>query len=64
MAIKASDQYDLDTFLTIVMELKLDEVTRLKWMEFSNDCQTTPPYDEILKLLDLQARHYESMSTE
>ena len=62
-AIKASDHYDLDTFLTIVMELKLDEVTRLKWMEFSDDRQTTPPHDEIMKFLDLQARHYESMPT-
>ena len=30
-AIKASDTFDLDTFLTIIMELKLDEVTKLKW---------------------------------
>ena len=39
--------------LTIVMELKLDEVTKLKWMEYSNDSQTTPPHVELLKFLDL-----------
>ena len=36
-AIKAFNTYDKDTFLTIVMELKLDEVTKLRWMEYSND---------------------------
>ena len=63
-AIKASEHYDLDTFLTVVMELKLDEVSRLKWMEFTNECHTTPTQDEMLKFLDLQARHFESISSE
>ena len=38
-AIKLSDHFDLETFLTIEMEMKM---TRLKWMEYSNDCQTMP----------------------
>ena len=42
-AIKLLDHFDLDTFLTITLELKMDEVTRLKWMEYSNDSQKTPP---------------------
>ena len=63
-ALKLADQFDIDTFLTITMELKLDEATRLKWMEFSNDCKTTPSHEELLKFLDLQARHYESVSSE
>ena len=29
-AIELSDQYNLDTFLAIALELKMDEVTRLK----------------------------------
>ena len=32
-------------------------------MEFSDNHHKTPPHDEILKLLNLQALHYESMST-
>ena len=63
-AIKASDTFDLDTFLTIIMELKLDEVTKLKWMEYSNDSETTPPHAELLKFLDLQARHFELVPSE
>ena len=49
--------YTLDTFLTIAMELKMNEVTRLKWMKDSNYSQTTPSYTELLKFLNLQARH-------
>ena len=58
-SIKAFDAYDVDTFLTIVMELKLDEVTKLTWMEYSNDSKTTPPHSELLKFLDMQAQHFE-----
>ena len=28
---------EIDTFLTIVTELKLDEVTELRWMEYIQD---------------------------
>ena len=62
-AIKLADYFDLDTFLTIVMELKPDEATRLKWMEFSNDSQATPSHEEM-QYLDLQARHHESVLSE
>ena len=58
-AIKAFYFYDIDTFLTIVMELKLDEVTKLWWMEYTNDSKTTPSHSELLKFLDLQAQHFE-----
>ena len=63
-AIKVSDNYDIDTFLTNMMELKLDEVTKLKWMEYSNESQMTPKHAELLKFLDLQAQHFESMPSE
>ena len=63
-AIKAFDAYDLDTFLTTIMELKLDETTKLKWMEHSNDSQKTPPYFELLDFLDMHARHHESVTSE
>ena len=41
-AIELTDLYDLDTILTIAMQLKMGEVTRLKWVEYSNDFQKTP----------------------
>ena len=63
-AIQMSDQFDLDTFLTIALELKLDEATRLKWMESSNDSQKTPPFHKLLEFLDRQARHFESVTSE
>ena len=63
-AIKASEHYDLDTFLTVVMELKLDEASRQKWMEFTNESQMTPTQDEMLRFLDLQARQFEPISSE
>ena len=63
-AIQLAGQFDLETFLTSVMELKLDERTRLKWMEYSNDHMKTPPYTELLKFLDVQAQHFESAMSE
>ena len=38
------------------MELKMDKVTRKKWMEYSNDSLTMPLYSELLKFRDLHAR--------
>ena len=63
-AIELSNHFDLETFLTFTMELKLDEVTRIKWMDYSNDSQKTPLYSELLKFLDMQARHFESVTSE
>ena len=40
--IKAFDVYNLNTFLTIPMELNVDEVTKLQWMEYNGDSETTP----------------------
>ena len=59
-AIKPFDAYDIDTFLTATIELKLGETTKLKWMEHSNDSTKTPPYTDLLKYMDLQAQHFES----
>ena len=42
----------------------MDEATRLKWMEYSNDFQTTHPYSKLLKFLDMQASHFESVTSE
>ena len=47
-----------------MMGLKMDEVTRLKWMEYSNDSQMTPPYSELLKFLNKKAQHFETVISE
>ena len=52
-AIELSHHFNLETFLTIAIELKMDESTRLKWMEHSNNSQKTPPYSEVLEFLDM-----------
>ena len=62
-AIEPSNHFSLDTFLTIVMELKMNEVTTLNWMEYSNDSYTTPQYSEFSKFLETQARHLESATS-
>ena len=61
-AIELSDLYNLDTILTIAMEVKMGEVTRLRWVEYSNDFQKRPLYFELLEFLDSQVQHFESVS--
>ena len=60
-ALKTLEQDTLETYLTAAIELKLDEGTKLKWAEYSSERETTPPYEELLKFLDIQARHHESV---
>ena len=62
--IELSGHLDLGTFLTIMMELKMDEVIRPRWIEHRNDSQTTPLYSELLKFLDVQGQHFESVISE
>ena len=50
-AIKAFDAYDIDTFLTAIMEQKLGEATKLKWMEHSNESKTMPPNTNLLRFI-------------
>ena len=61
-ALKTLEQHTLETYLTAAIELKLDDHTKLKWMEYSSDSETTPSYEELLKFLDIQARHHESVA--
>ena len=61
-ALKASEDYDIDTYLTAAIEMKLDEGTKLLWTQHSSKSEKTPPCEEILEFLDTQARHYESVA--
>ena len=61
-ALKAAKSYLFDTVLTMILQQKLDETTRLKWAEFSSNNESVPPCTELLKFLDLQARQLKSVS--
>ena len=54
-ALRVSENYDIDTYLTAAIELKLDESTLLEWNRHSSKCEMTPPIDELLDFLDAQA---------
>ena len=61
-ALKASDEYNIGTYLTAAIELKLDESTKLRWTEHSSKYERTPPCEELLEFLDMQARYHESVA--
>ena len=54
---KAFDVYNSNT-LTIVIELKLDEVNKLNWMKYSNDSTMTPLHLKLLNFVNLQAQSF------
>ena len=58
--LKAAKSDTFDTVLTVILQQRLDEKTRLKWAEFSSEHESVPPSTELLKFLDLQARQLES----
>ena len=60
-ALKAAKSDSFDTVLTVILQQKLDEKTRLKWAEFSSEHESVPPCTELLKFLDFQARQPESV---
>ena len=61
-ALKAAKADLFETLLTVILQQKLDEKTRLKWAEFNSNSNNVPSSMEFLKFLDLHARHLESVS--
>ena len=61
-ALKAANSDSFDTVLTVILQQKLDEKTRLKWAGFSSEHESVPSCTELLKFLDLQARQLESVT--
>ena len=59
-ALRVSGDYDLDSYLTAAIELKLDENTMLKWNEHCSKCERTPPIDELLDF-GYPRRHHEGV---
>ena len=61
-ALKAGKADSFEALLTVVLQQNLDEKTRLKWAEFNSDSDNVQQCTELLKFLDLHARHLESVS--
>ena len=54
-AISAMDQNKFDSFITALLDLKLDQTTMFEWQRYSEETKSVPPYPELLKFLDLRA---------
>ena len=61
-ALKEAKSDSFDTVLTVILQQKLDEKTRLKWEEFSSNNGSVPSCTEPLEFLDVQAKQLESVS--
>ena len=47
---------DKRTFVTSVLDTKLDQTTMFEWQKHSQGSKEVPDYLELLEFLDLQAR--------
>ena len=52
-ALKAAESDSLDIVLTVILQQKLDEKTRLKWAKFISEHESLPPCTDLRKFLDL-----------
>ena len=62
-AIKAMG-YSPWTFVTSVLETKLDQTTMFEWQKHSQGVKEVPEYLELLEFLDLRARATENTKAE
>ena len=51
---------EVRTIKGVLIQMKLDELTILRWQWHSQDQQDMRPYAEILEFIDLQARTFET----
>ncbi len=58
------DEEPTGSFITALLELKLDKDTMFEWQKASQDSKKTPHYDDLLKFLDLRAQTSETCSSE
>ena len=63
-ALKAMGHDLSDTFITSVLELKLDQTTTFEWHKCSLEYPDVPPYQKLLEFLDLRAQASETLTTE
>ena len=63
-ALKAMKEEPTGSFITALLELKLDRDTMFEWQKSSQDAKKIPHYDDLLKFLDLRAQASETCSSE
>lgn len=54
----------IGSFITSLLELKLDPNTTFEWQKFSQDSVSVPHYTRLLEFLDLRAQASETCATE
>ena len=62
-ALKAMKEYPTGSFITALLELKLDKDTMFEWHKASQDNET-PHYNDLLDFLNLRAQASETSSSE
>ena len=61
-ALKEAKADSFETLLTVILQQKLDEKTRLRWAEFNSEGDNVASCTEFLQFLDLHARYLKSVS--
>ena len=63
-ALEAMRCDSLETFISSLLELKLDRSSMFAWQNQTKDKKEVPPYADLLEFIDLRARASESISHE
>ena len=56
----SNEERKIKSFITSMLELKLDQATMLEWHRHSQDSKDVPPYNDLLEFLDLRALAFKS----
>lgn len=63
-ALKAMKEDPTGSFITALLELKLDKETMFEWQKASQDAKETPHCDDLLKFFNLRTQASETCSSE
>ena len=63
-AISAMKYDTFESFVTAIIELKLDQTTMFEWQRHTQEDKSIPPCSELLSFLDLRARASENVKQE
>ncbi len=63
-ALKAMGEEPSGSFITSLLELKLDTNTTFEWQKFSQESESVPHYSKLLEFLDLRAQASETSVSE
>ena len=63
-ALKAMKEDPNGSFITALLELKLDKGTMFEWQKASQEAKKIPHYDDLLEFLNLRAQASKTCSSE